>query len=52
MNKTTKNLKVIENILNKAFTEEEYYIVDFVPFTFPNPDYADLENYLDKNYKK
>lgn len=32
--------------------EEPYYIVDFVPFIFPNEDYAKFESYLDKNYKK
>ena len=25
--------------------------LDFVPFIFPNEDFAELANYLDKNYK-
>ena len=52
MHKVEKDLKIIEEILSKSFAEEKYYIVDFVPFTFPNEDYGILEEYLDKNYKK
>lgn len=52
MHKIDKDLKTIENILSKSFTEEKYYIIDFVPFTFPNQDYANFEDYLDKNYKE
>lgn len=52
MEKLSKDLNQINNILEEAFTKEKYYIVDFIPFSFPNEDYARFENYLDKNYKK
>lgn len=31
--------------------DKDSYMVDFVPFTFPNEDYFDLEIFLDKHYK-
>ena len=30
-------------------SKKKCYYVDFVPFTFPDRNYAELDDYLDKN---
>lgn len=39
--------KIIDELMNKRG-----YYVDFVPFVFQNENYTELENFLDKDYKK
>ena len=46
--KKTNAFNVIDSILTN---ESETYLVDFVPFTFPNEDYFELEKFLQKSYK-
>lgn len=43
-----KSFEIINSIINN---ETAAYLVDFVPFTFPNEDYFELEKYLEKSYK-
>lgn len=46
--KADKGLEIIDSIMdNKSIA----YLVDFVPFTFPNEDYFELEKFLEKSYK-
>lgn len=42
----------IHDKINQLYNQDnDSYMVDFVPFTFPNEDYFDLEIFLDKHYK-
>lgn len=44
-----KAYKIIDTLRFKK-PNGNYYL-DFVPFTFPNEDYSELADYLDKTYK-
>lgn len=46
--KAENSFELINTIMNN---ESIAYLVDFVPFTFPNEDYFELEKYLEKSYK-
>lgn len=46
--KKTKAFNIIDSIMTN---ESKAYLVDFVPFTFPNEDYFELEKFLEKSYK-
>lgn len=38
--------------INQLYNQDQdSYMIDFVPFTFSNEDYFDLEIFLDKHYK-
>lgn len=41
---------IIDDLLEN--TKNRNYYIDFVPFTFQNEDYAELEAYLNNHYKK
>lgn len=40
-------VKLIEKLV-----EKKCYYVDFVPFTFPDRNYAELDDYLETHYKE
>lgn len=46
--KAKNSFELIDSIMNNETTA---YLVDFVPFTFPNEDYFELEKFLEKSYK-
>lgn len=48
------NSKEAFSIINNLLEEKKNnnYYIDFTPFSFPNEDYFELEEFLDKKFKK
>lgn len=44
-----KAFKIIDELLDDEHGQN--YMIDFVPITFKNEDYAELEEFLDKHYR-
>ncbi|WP_297952119.1 hypothetical protein [uncultured Lactobacillus sp.] len=45
------NYKEAVKLVEKLVEKKRYY-VDFVPFTFPDRNYAELDDYLETHYKE
>lgn len=52
MNRKKANAnKIKDKLLNTEINPKNYYYIDFVPITFPNEDYSELSEYLNKDFK-
>ena len=49
--KPEKAYELIVKLASAKPSHKDDYYIDFVPITFPNEDYSELADYLEKNYK-